>query len=310
MKKRDINMNFEHIRYTPLLTLWKAIGQMDLAYFESVQLPEDVRVIENIPYGEHPHYHLLDIAYPETLKDRYPLIIHVHGGGWVYGTKDTIYKAYGMAMAQKGFAVITFNYRLAPIHNFPSQLIDIDRVMQFVQQNAKRYSLDPNNVFMIGDSAGAHLSALYQCIRRSNQPNPFEFKSVIDVKALALSCGVYDFETFNTPKIKFPQKTNTLRSLFGVSNVRSHPMYSWSSPLEIMDESFPDTLVISSQFDPLYPQTQELIEKFKEMNIDYKSLIADKKLKLPHVFNTKLSYAKSVEVLNEMADFFQKRIVI
>jgi acetyl esterase/lipase len=303
-------MNLEHIRYAPLLTLWKAIAQMDLAYFESVQLPQDVRLIENVGYGEDPLYNLLDIAYPDTQRDSYPVIVHVHGGGWVYGTKDTIYKAYGMAMAQKGFAVITLNYRLAPTHNFPSQLYDIDQVMQFIQQHAKQYSLDSHHVFMIGDSAGAHLIALYQTLLRTSLSHPFHFQSNIDVKAVALSCGVYDFDTFNTAKIRFPQKTNTLRSLFGVSHVKTHPLYHWSSPLKLIDQSFPDTFVISSQFDPLYPQTQEFIGKLHKENIVCKSFVVDKKWRLPHVFNTRLSYTQSIEVLDEVTDFFHTRVTV
>ncbi|MDP2813342.1 MAG: alpha/beta hydrolase [Erysipelotrichaceae bacterium] len=303
-------MNLEHIRYAPLLTLWKAIAQMDLAYFESVQLPKDVRLITDLSYGEDPMYHRLDIAYPETPMDSYPVIVQVHGGGWVYGTKDTIYKAYGMAMAQKGFAVITFNYRLAPTQHFPTQLVDIDQIMLFIEKHAKQYSLDTQHVFMVGDSAGAHLVSLFIALQRTRLSHPFQFQSKIHVSAVALSCGVYDFDSFNTSKIKFPQKTNTLRSLFGVNDVRTHPMYRWSSTLSLMEESFTDTLIISSQSDPLYPQTIELINKLNEKKVIYKSIIAEKKLGLPHVFNTRLSYAKSVEVLNEIADFFHKRVNI
>ena len=303
-------MNLEHIRYAPLLTLWKAIAQLDLAYFESVQLPQDVRLISDLFYGDDSVYHRLDIAYPAKPMESYPVIVQVHGGGWVYGTKDTIYKAYGMAMAQKGFAVITFNYRLAPTHNFPSQLYDIDQIMHFIEQHAKQYSLDTQNVFMIGDSAGAHLASLYIALQKTKRSHPFQFQSKMHVSAVALSCGVYDFDSFNTSKIKFPQKSNTLRSLFGVSDFRTHPMYQWSSPLALIEESFTDTLIISSQSDPLYPQTQALIEWFEKKKVIYKSIIADKKQGLPHVFNTRLSYAKSVEVLNEVADFFHKRVSI
>jgi hypothetical protein len=81
---------------------------MDLAYFDSVQLPHDVRDLENISYGFDRSISSDGYCLSRRIsKNRYPLIIQVHGGGWVYGSKDTIYKAYGMALAQKGFAVIT-----------------------------------------------------------------------------------------------------------------------------------------------------------------------------------------------------------
>lgn len=301
-------MNLEHIRYAPLLTLWKAIEQLDLAYFESVQLPDDIRLVQNVSYGDDLKYHLLDIAYPSKQMERYPVIIQVHGGGWVYGTKDTIYKAYGMALAQQGFAVITINYRLAPTHTFPSQLLDLDQLMHFVRNNAKSLDLDEENVFMIGDSAGAHLISLFQCLRRKEGENPVSLTSDLQIRAVALSCGVYDFDSFNTPKIRFPQKTNTLRSLFGLYDYKSHPLYSVASVTGKIDKNFPDALVISSQYDPLYPQTKEFLDVLKQQNIRFETFIADRKRRLPHVFNTRLTYPESIEVLRKIGEFFQARI--
>ncbi len=301
-------MNLEHIRYAPLLALWKAVEQMDLAYFESVRLPQDVWLKENLSYGDDPQYHLFDIAYPNEKREKYPVIIQIHGGGWVYGSKDTIYKAYGMALAQQGFAVITCNYRLAPVHTFPSQLLDIDQLLRYIQHNAKLFSLDMNHVFMIGDSAGAHLISLYPCLRDSSQEAIVLMAADVDIKAIALSCGVYDLDTFNTSKIKFPQKTNTLRSLFGTADYRSSPLYPYASVSKLMSRKFPDALVISSQSDPLYPQTEQFLQILSNHSIIHQTYIVDRKRKLPHVFNTRLTYPESVEVLDQIAEFFKSRI--
>lgn len=300
-------MNLEHIRYAPLLALWKAVEQMDLAYFESVRLPQDVWLKENLSYGDDPQYHLFDIAYPNEKREKYPVIIQIHGGGWVYGSKDTIYKAYGMALAQQGFAVITCNYRLAPVHAFPSQLLDIDLLLVYIQQNAPQLNLGIEHVFMVGDSAGAHLISLYQCLRDSSQ-EVIPLIAEVDIKAVALSCGVYDLDTFNTSKIKFPQKSNTLRSLFGTVDVRSSPLYPYASVSKQMTENFPDALVISSQFDPLYPQTEQFLEILDRHSITHQAYIVNRKRRLPHVFNTRLTTPESIEVLNRIADFFTLRI--
>ena len=300
-------MNLEHIRYAPLLALWKAVEQMDMAYFESVRLPQDVWLKENLSYGDDPQYHLFDIAYPNEKREKYPVIIQIHGGGWVYGSKDTIYRAYGMALAQHGFAVITCNYRLAPVHTFPSQLLDIDLLLLYIQQNAPQLNLDIEHVFMVGDSAGAHLISLYQCLRDSSQ-DTIPLIAEVDIKAVALSCGVYDLDTFNTSKIKFPQKTNTLRSLFGCVGYRTSPLYPYASVSKQMTESFPDALVISSQFDPLYPQTEQFLQILDRHSIMHQAYIVNRKRRLPHVFNTRLTTPESIEVLNRIADFFTLRI--
>jgi acetyl esterase/lipase len=250
---------------------------------------------------------LFDIAYPTEVKEKYPVIIQIHGGGWVYGSKDTIYRAYGMALAQQGFAVITCNYRLAPAFSFPSQLFDIDLLLLYIQQNASQLSLDIDHVFMIGDSAGAHLISLYQCLRNSSQ-NAIPLIAEIDIKAVALSCGVYDFDTFNTPKIKFPQKTNTLRSLFGSVDYRSSPLYPYASVSKLITADFPDALVISSQFDPLYPQSEQFLKILNDHSIIHQTYIAERKRKLPHVFNTRLTYPESIEVLTMITNFFKARV--
>ena len=56
---------------------------------------------------------------------KYSVIVHIHGGGWVYGTKET-YQFYGMSLAKEGFAFVNFTYHLGPDVVFPGILEDVD----------------------------------------------------------------------------------------------------------------------------------------------------------------------------------------
>ena len=93
-------------------------------------LPHDIPEVEridNLPYGPDEKWHTLDVYLPKKESAPFPVIINIHGGGWVYGTKET-YQYYGMGLAKRGFAFINPNYRLAPEHaEFPDELDDVDR---------------------------------------------------------------------------------------------------------------------------------------------------------------------------------------
>ena len=75
--------------------------------------PEDVRRFDDIVYGLNPRWNRLDVYRPKDAEGLLPVIVSVHGGGWVYGDKER-YQYYCMSLAQQGFAVVNFTYRLAP----------------------------------------------------------------------------------------------------------------------------------------------------------------------------------------------------
>ena len=76
--------------------------------------PDDIVRYDNILYGEEPAWQVLDVYRPgNAAGDKLPVIIDVHGGAWVYGDKER-YQYYCMNLAQMGFAVVNFTYRLAP----------------------------------------------------------------------------------------------------------------------------------------------------------------------------------------------------
>ena len=84
--------------------------------------PENVIRFTDIPYGPCPE-NLLDVYCPEDTKGVIPTIISIHGGAWCYGSKD-LYAHYCLRLAARGFAVVNFNYRLAPENKYPAPLED------------------------------------------------------------------------------------------------------------------------------------------------------------------------------------------
>ncbi len=93
---------------------------------------------------------------------RSPVILFVHGGGWVRGQAP----AFGSSdmynvFTENGYAIVDINYRLANVFPYPAQLYDIDSVLNFMDKKAAAWHIDPNRICISGQSSGAHLSLLY-----------------------------------------------------------------------------------------------------------------------------------------------------
>ena len=119
-------------------------GKADAKRDANLVAPEDVTAIYDVSYaGNEDSYNLLDVYYPKDTQGLLPVIVSVHGGGYVYGTKE-VYKFYGMYLAQQGFTVVNFNYHLAPNAKFPTQLMETNMVLEWMVKHAEEYSICPS----------------------------------------------------------------------------------------------------------------------------------------------------------------------
>jgi len=124
---------------------------------------EGVKRINDLSYGPDEKWNLLDIYLPTDVEKPIPTIINIHGGGFCYGTKET-YQFFGLNWAQRGFAFINPNYKLAPDAVFPDELDQVNQYIHWVADHAEEYGLDTNNVFLMGDSAGGQMAEQYVAI--------------------------------------------------------------------------------------------------------------------------------------------------
>lgn len=154
-----------------------------------LEIPEVIRH-NDLSYGPDPKWHLLDLYLPKEKNGKLPTIIAIHGGGWVYGTKET-YQFFGLRMAKGGFAFVNFNYRLAPEVVFPQEMDDVDLAIHWVVDHANDYHLDLNNVFIIGDSAGGQMAMQYLTIYTNDSfREKFGYeKPALNIRAAAINCG-------------------------------------------------------------------------------------------------------------------------
>lgn len=126
---------------------FKAYGPLHAA-----QNTDGVSVTADQPYGAHER-HSLDIYAPEGAKNA-PVMIFVHGGGFVRGDKKGAANI-GAWFAQHGIVTLAINYRFAPEIQWPAGAEDIKNVLAWAAQNVAQYGGDPSKIVLAGNSAGA-----------------------------------------------------------------------------------------------------------------------------------------------------------
>lgn len=151
--------------FKPILNfVWGFAGVNDAVRLKRQRPPENMEEYYDIPYvSDGLRGHLLDVYVPpQAEKGKLPVIVDVHGGGWMYGYKE-INRPYCLALAEKGFVVVNINYRLCGGKDrvyLADQLRDCFTAFSWVQKNIVAYGGDANNMFLTGDSAGGNLTCL------------------------------------------------------------------------------------------------------------------------------------------------------
>lgn len=103
----------------------------------------------------------LDVFRPRGVEGR-PVVLFVHGGGWMFGDKDFfgLYRGVGRFLASKGYVAVLTNYRLSPTVRHPEHVKDVARAFAWTRRHIKDHGGDPDRIFLSGHSAGGHLVAL------------------------------------------------------------------------------------------------------------------------------------------------------
>ncbi len=123
------------------------------------KVPEGTTVHRNLEYVKGGHERQrLDLYVPEKADGPLPVIVWVHGGAWLTGSKEGGGPA--LPFVGKGYAVASINYRLSQHAKFPAQIEDCKAAIRWLRANAKTYNLDPGRFGVWGASAGGHLVAL------------------------------------------------------------------------------------------------------------------------------------------------------
>jgi acetyl esterase/lipase len=98
-----------------------------------------------------------DLFLPD--RDRAPLVVFLHGGGWISGERS-MYHEEAAWFAENGFAGACIEYRLAPLYPYPAAVLDAQAFLAHARTEGAALGLDPARVAAFGNSAGGHLAQM------------------------------------------------------------------------------------------------------------------------------------------------------
>lgn len=151
--------------------VWRFCDGGDKKKHAKQKPPKNIEIIKDINYlDDNNLYHTLDIMYPENIgkNEKLPVIIDIHGGGWMYATKD-LNENYCRSLCDRGYVVFNISYRLVPDVNVNEQIKDVMSALKWISENIKDYPCDSDNIMLTGDSAGGMLSAYATVLLQSGE---------------------------------------------------------------------------------------------------------------------------------------------
>jgi acetyl esterase/lipase len=114
----------------------------------------------DLPYANLSQSQKLDIYLPEQGEGPFPVILHIHGGGFAIGDKRDIHVLTFLKGLELGYAVVSVNFRLSGEAIFPAGLQDIKAAIRWLRANSEQYQLDGNRIAACGGSSGGNYAAM------------------------------------------------------------------------------------------------------------------------------------------------------
>ncbi len=215
-----------------------------------------VERISNVAYGERlsgdrGRRNLLDVVHPEAPGERRPVLVQIHGGGWVIGDKEQQGQPLMHHLAERGWVCFAPNYRLSPQATFPDHIVDVKRALAWVRAHAADYGGDPDFICITGGSAGGHLAALAGLTAGDESLQPGFEQADTSVAACVPFYGVYDFVDRHGIRGREAMAPFLESRVLKCSAAENPELWENASPITRVREDAPPFLVIHGSHDSL-----------------------------------------------------------
>ena len=231
-------------------------------FTNNVKTVNSISVEKDVVYDDAlPDVCTLDIYCPPLKgREKYPVLVDVHGGGWITGDKHWR-RGLNRAFADMGLCVISPNYGLSPRFKYPECVKHLFACFKWICDHAEERRLDLDNVLITGDSAGGQLACLVLAIQNNAEvkarigavDSPLRFKGGM------LVCGAYD--------PLFLEMTG-----YGRKHLREFKDYDLMNPVNFVDKDFPaDVMVAYGRFDAFVGGNEKILfKRLNELGIPYR----------------------------------------
>ena len=239
--------------------------------------PEGTITHGNISYANDTvKKHLLDIYLPAKATGKLPLVVWVHGGGWLSNDKyaDMGYMRNTVkGFLEHGYALASIDYRFSTTVPMPAQMHDCYQALEYLYQHAKEYNVDTDKIVLAGFSAGGHLASLVglsvnnkvKSFYPNGQATHFKIKGVLDFYGpsdLMLLKGIND-----------PKSPEGI--LIGGTPAETAALAKAASPVTYADKNDPPFLIIHGEKDTTVPNEQSKVmnQKLTEVSVKNELII-------------------------------------
>jgi acetyl esterase/lipase len=276
--------------------------------------PSDVVATIDEPYDDDPDA-VLDVYTPRdaaTRGERLPTIVWTHGGAFIGGSKEEI-GGYLRMIAGAGFTVVGVRYTLAPEARHPAPTRQMLAALRHLEANADRLHVDPRRFVLVGDSAGAQISAQAACVvTNPTYARRLEIEPSIaaeQLRGVALCCGVFDLAMVE-PSSPFRMLIDAVGWAYsGTRDFRNDQAFiSTVSVPPHVTADFPPSFLTVGNTDPLRRQSIALAEVLRSKKVDVETLFYpdDHSPNLDHEYQFNLDLDDARAAFDRMIDFYRR----
>lgn len=284
------------------LQLRKTFKENDDKRDADFRTPEGVVRFDDLSYGPDKTWNVLDVYRPKNETGKLPVIISVHGGGFVYGDKER-YQYYCMDLALRGFAVVNFSYQLAPESKYPAPLADMTLVLQWMKEHAEVYGMDLEHIFAVGDSAGAHILTSYAALmtnasyaKKLNDLYGLQVEDKLRLSGVGLNCGEYMGRVSEEIMCSYLP-------------TGSEDEYDLVDLPQYITSKFPPAYMMTAPGDFLKDRPYVMIKAFTENNVPFiHRMYGNEERPLGHVFHCDLKLPEATQCNDDECTFFKSLI--
>ena len=229
-----------------------------------IPIPEPVAQVEHRvipgPKGE-----VLIRIYTPKGEGPFPVLLYLHGGGWVIATLDAYDSSCRSLANLAGTVVVSVAYRQAPEHRFPTALEEGFSVYRWLLENAAAINGDPARIAVSGESAGGNMAAVICLLCRDrNVPMPVHQLLIYPVTDFSFDSPSYEENADAKP-------LNRAMMEWFRGHYLNHPAeaaHPYVSPLRATDlDGLPAATVITAEIDPLRSEGEAYAKKLQEAGV-------------------------------------------
>ncbi|MEZ5243707.1 MAG: alpha/beta hydrolase [Acidimicrobiales bacterium] len=239
-----------------------------------------VEIRRDLTYGPH-RRNRADLylpARPTSTPTQAPIVLQVHGGGWVSGNKRQQGQPLLSHFTRQGWIGVAIDYRLGPRHRLPACVHDVKRAIAWIRANAEEWGGDADRILLTGGSAGGHLTALCALTADDAMLQPGFEHADCTVAAAAPIYGVFDLLDRNNRRGRMKMTPFLQRMVMESKLADDQETWDALSPVSRVRADAPPMLAISGAYDTLVP-----IEEARDFGAAITSASASARfVELPH----------------------------